>query len=265
MLNKYRKVDAVLLGVIFALLLIGVIMTYSSSAVKGYLYYDDPYHYFKAELVWVGLGLVAMTAGLLIDWRFLYKWAKPILYAALLLLVLVKIPGIGRTVNGATRWIGLGPLSIQPSEVIKLAMVLVMARFLAANPYNIKSFRKGIIPSLALLGIVCGLIMLQPDLGTTLVIAATVFFMLLAVGANLWIWPAGVCRSRIVVAAIICGPYRMRTIFAFLIRGPILQARVPDHSIAAGAWAGGLFGLAWGKAARNSSTYPRIIRILSLR
>ncbi len=258
MITKYRKVDPVLLGVILTLLLIGVIMTYSSSAVKGYLYYEDPYHYFKAELVWVALGLIAMTIALALDWRFLYKWAKPILYAALLLLILVKIPGIGKTVNGAQRWIGLGPLSIQPSEVIKLAMVLTMARFLSYDPYSIKSFRKGIIPSLALLGVVCALIMLQPDLGTTLVIAATIFFMLLAVGAKMWhMVGLGFAGVGLVVAAIIAAPYRMRRIFAFLDpwADPSGKGYQTIQSLLA-LGPGGLFGLGLGQSRQKFLYLP---------
>lgn len=258
MILKYRKVDTVLLGVILTLLLIGIIMTYSSSAVKGYLYFDDPYHYFKAELVWVALGLVAMTIALMIDWRLLYKGAKPILFAALLLLVLVKIPGIGRTVNGATRWIGIGPLSIQPSEVIKLSMVLIMARFLSVNPYNIKSFRKGIIPSLALLGVVCALIMLQPDLGTTLVIAATIFFMLMAAGAKMWHMAGlGIAGVGLVVGAIIAAPYRMRRIFAFLDpwADPSGKGYQTIQSLLA-LGPGGLFGLGLGQSRQKFLYLP---------
>jgi len=258
MFSKYRKVDPVLFGVIIALLLIGVIMTYTSSAVKGYLYYEDPYHYFKAELVWVGLGLIAMTISLVIDWRFLYKWSKPILYSALLLLVLVKVPGIGKTVNGATRWVGIGPLSIQPSEVIKLAMVLTMARFLSENPHQVLSFRKGIVPSLGLLGIVCGLIMLQPDLGTTLVIAATVFFMLLAVGAKLWHMAGlGLAGIGLVVAAIIAAPYRMRRIFAFLDpwADPSGKGYQTIQSLLA-LGPGGLFGLGLGQSRQKFLYLP---------
>jgi cell division protein FtsW len=255
---KYRKVDPVLLGVILTLLLIGIVMTYSSSAVKGYLYYEDPYHFFKAELVWVGLGLAAMTLALVFDWRFLFQWAKPILYFALLLLVMVKIPGIGRTVNGATRWIGIGPLSIQPSEVIKLAMVLMMARYLSANPNNIRHFGRGVIPSLALLGVVCALIMLQPDLGTTLVIAATVFFMLLAVGANLGHMAGlGLAGLGLVVAAIIAAPYRMRRIFAFLDpwADPAGNGYQTIQSLLA-LGPGGLFGLGLGQSRQKFLYLP---------
>jgi len=255
---KYRKVDPVLLGVILILLIIGIVMTYSSSAVKGYLYYEDPYHYFKAELVWVGLGLVAMTVALMIDWRLLYKWSKPILYIALLMLVLVKIPGVGKTVNGATRWIGLGILSIQPSEIIKLAMVLIMARFLSADPYKIVSLRRGILPSLALLGVVCGLIMLQPDLGTTLVIAAAVFFMLLSAGAKMYhMVGLGAAGVGLVVAAILAAPYRMRRIFAFLDpwADPSGKGYQTIQSLLA-LGPGGLFGLGIGQSRQKFLYLP---------
>lgn len=258
MIRKFLKVDPVLLGVILILLLIGIIMTYSSSAVKGYLYYEDPYHYFKADLLWVALGLAAMGVAVMIDIAFLHKWAKPILYAALFLLILVKIPGIGRTVNGATRWIGLGPMSIQPSEVAKLAMVLIMARFLTVNPYQIKSFWKGIIPSLALLGVVCALIMLQPDLGTTLVIAATVFFMLLAAGARMWHMAGlGLAGLAMVVAAIAAAPYRMRRIFAFLDpwADPSGKGYQTIQSLLA-LGPGGLFGLGLGQSRQKFLYLP---------
>ncbi|NLL51942.1 MAG: putative lipid II flippase FtsW [Peptococcaceae bacterium] len=258
MLAKYRKVDPVLLLVIFALLLIGIVMTYSSSAVKGYLYYEDAYHYLKAELIWVTLGLMAMTFALMLDCHLLYKWAKPILYAALVLLIMVKIPGIGKTVNGATRWIGVGPLQIQPSEVIKLAMVLIMARFLSLDPYRVKSFRRGILPSLALMGLVCGLVMLQPDLGTTLVIAATVFFMLLAMGAKLWHMAGLGCAGLgLLAGAIIAEPYRMRRIFAFLDpwADPSGKGYQTIQSLLA-LGPGGLFGLGIGQSRQKFLYLP---------
>lgn len=258
MIQKYRQVDVVLLGAILALLSVGLLMIYSSSAVKGYLYYDDPYHYLKMELLWLLLGLGAMTVALLFDLRKLYEWAKPILYVAVILLIIVKIPGLGKTVNGATRWIGLGPLSIQPSEVIKLAMVLIMARILAANPRNILSFRKGLLPSLMLLGIVCVLIMLQPDLGTTLVIAATTFFMLIAAGARfLHMTLLGTAGLAMVVGAIAAAPYRMRRIFAFL--DPWADPSGKGYQTIQALLAlgpGGLFGLGFGQSRQKFLYLP---------
>ena len=258
MIRKYRNVDGVLLGAIIVLLLIGLLMTYSSSAVKGYLYFDDPYHYLKMEIIWVTLGLVAMTVAVLLDLRLLYNWAKPILYVAIILLIIVKIPGLGKTVNGATRWIGLGPLSIQPSEVIKLSMVLIMARLLSANPHNIQSFRKGLLPCLGLLVVVCGLIMLQPDLGTTLVILATTFFILIAAGARMsHITGLGMAGLAMVVAAIAAAPYRMRRIFAFLDpwADPSGKGYQSIQSLLA-LGPGGLFGLGFGQSRQKFLYLP---------
>lgn len=258
MLAKYRNADPVLLGVIIAMLIIGIVMTYSSSAVKGYLYYDDPYHFFKAELIWVAMGLVAMTIALNLDLNLINRWIKPLFYISILLLLLVKVPGIGRTVNGATRWIGVGPLSLQPSEVVKITTVFLMARFLASNPYNITSFRKGIIPSLALLALVAGLVMLQPDLGTTLVIAATVFFMLFAVGAKIWHMAGlGLAGVSLIVLAIIAEPYRMRRIFAFLDpwADPSGKGYQTIQSLLA-LGPGGLFGLGLGQSRQKFLYLP---------
>lgn len=257
-MQKYRQVDQVLLGAIIALLVFGIIMTYSSSAVKGYLYYNDPYHFFKMEMLWVVLGFAAMTVALIIDWRLLYNWAKPILYIAIILLVMVKIPGIGRTVNGASRWIGVGPLSIQPSEVIKLAMVLILARYFSSTSHNIRSFRRGIVPVLVLLGLVSVLIMLQPDLGTTLVIAGTTFFMFIAVGARIWhMVGLGASGLALVAAAIAAAPYRMRRIFAYLDpwADPSGKGYQTIQSLLA-LGPGGLFGLGLGQSRQKFLYLP---------
>ncbi|ADY55009.1 cell division-specific peptidoglycan biosynthesis regulator FtsW [Syntrophobotulus glycolicus DSM 8271] len=256
--SRLRRIDRVLLGAILSLLAIGVIMTYSSSAVKGYLYYDDPYHFFKAELLWVTLGLTVMAFALAVDWKLLYNWAKPILYVALFLLILVKVPGIGRNVNGAVRWIGLGPLSIQPSEVIKLAMILIVARLLSAHPHQIGRFKNGIMPVLLLLGLVCLLIMLQPDLGTTLVIAAATFFMLIAAGARAGhIAALGSAGLLMVVAAIAAAPYRMRRIFAFIDpwADPSGKGYQTIQSLLA-LGPGGLFGLGLGQSRQKFLYLP---------
>lgn len=255
---KGRRPDLVLLGAVMALLGIGVVMVYSSSAVKGYIQFDDPYHFLKAEIIWVGLGLGAMVLSLRLDLQFLRRWAKPALYLAFVLLILVKVPGIGRKVNGADRWIGLGPLSIQPSEVIKLAMVLVMAHLLALKPQQIQSFRKGLLPILALLGLVAGLIMLQPDLGTTLAIAGTTFFMLIAAGARTGqlVALAGTGLG-LVVAAIAAAPYRMRRIVAFL--DPWADPSGKGYQTIQALLAlgpGGLFGLGFGQSRQKFLYLP---------
>jgi len=257
-MRKFHRPDLVLLGAIMALLGIGFVMVYSSSAVRGYIQYDDPYHYLKMEILWVTMGLVAMFISMVVDLRWVRKFAKPALIVAIVLLIAVKIPGIGRRVNGADRWIGLGPLSIQPSEVIKLSMVLMMSHLLALNPHKIESFRKGVLPILGLMGVIAGLIMLQPDLGTTLVIAATTFFMLIAAGAKVGhILALGGTGLGLVVAAIAAAPYRMRRIFAFLDpwADPLGNGYQTIQSLLA-LGPGGLFGLGLGQSRQKFLYLP---------
>lgn len=257
-MQRRARPDLVLLGAILALLAIGIIMVYSSSAVKGYLQYDDPYHFLKMEILWVVLGLAAMYISMRVDIRFLRRWVKPVLLTAVVLLILVKVPGIGRKVNGADRWIGLGPLSIQPSEVIKLAMVLVMSHIMAVDPYKIRSFRRGLLPVLGLLGVIAGLIMLQPDLGTTLAIAGTTFFMLIAAGARAGhLFALGGAGLGMVVAAIAAAPYRMRRIFAFL--DPWADPSGKGYQTIQALLAlgpGGLFGLGLGQSRQKFLYLP---------
>lgn len=257
-MRKLHRPDLVLLGAILALLGIGFIMVYSSSAVRGFIQYDDPYHYLKMEIMWVTLGLFAMFFSMRVDLRWLRQFAKPALFLAIALLIAVKIPGIGRKVNGADRWIGLGPMSIQPSEVIKLSMVLMMSHLLALNPYKIESFRKGVLPILGLMGVIAGLIMLQPDLGTTLVIAATTFFMLIAAGARVshMLALAGTGLG-LVVAAIAAAPYRMRRIFAYLDpwADPLGNGYQTIQALLA-LGPGGLFGLGLGQSRQKFLYLP---------
>ena len=255
---RRQRPDLVLIGASLALLGIGFIMVYSSSAVRGYIQFDDPYHFLKMEVIWAIMGLAAMVLSMWVDLRMLRRFAKPALLIAIALLIAVKIPGIGRRVNGSDRWIGLGPLSIQPSEIIKLAMVLVMAHALALDPHKIQSFRKGVLPILGLLGVIAGLVMLQPDLGTTLVIAATAFFMLIAAGARVShiVSLIGIGLG-LVVAAIAAAPYRMRRIFAFLDpwADPLGKGYQTIQALLA-LGPGGLFGLGLGQSRQKFLYLP---------
>jgi len=253
-----HKPDYLLLLTTLALLAIGVVMVYSSSAVKAHLEFDDPFHFLKRQLGWSALGIATLLGAMNFDYEKLHPFAKPILYVALALLVVVKIPGVGREINGAVRWIGLGPLSLQPSEVIKLVMIIFLARILAVNPEKIKGFVRGLLPPLCLLGVVAGLIMLQPDLGTTLAIAGTTFMMLIAAGAR-WghIGALGAGGVALVVAAIAAAPYRINRILAYLNpwSDPSGKGYQTIHALLA-LGSGGLFGLGFGQSRQKFLYLP---------
>ena len=174
--------DLVLFIISMILISFGLVMVFSSSAVATNLTYDDPYFYFKRQLQWVLIGLVAMVMAMKTELETLRRWAVPLLSISLILLLLLFTP-LGVEVNNATRWISLGPLGrFAPTELAKIAIVLFMALSMERNIDKIQSFRDGILPYLLILGIFCALILAQPDLGTAVALAGTIFFMMVAAG-----------------------------------------------------------------------------------
>lgn len=207
--------DFVIFITTLALVGIGLIMVFSSSSVTANINYDDPYHFFKKQLVWAILSIVAMIIVMKINLSRLKDFAVPLLVVSLVCLALVVTP-LGVEVKGSSRWFQLGPARFAPSELAKLAMVLFLAKSMEANINKIGSFTKGVLPYIFMLALVCGLIMLQPDLGTAFALAGTVFCMLLVAGAK-WSHLGGVTLLGLsaVAAAIIYEPYRMQRVVAF--------------------------------------------------
>ncbi|MFZ5944149.1 MAG: putative lipid II flippase FtsW [Bacillota bacterium] len=213
---KRKQPDIVLFLTTFLLLSIGVIMVLSASSYHAMLFYDDPYHFLKRQMMWAGLGIAAMFFFMNFDY---YKTRRLIVTGfviTLILLVMVLIPGIGKNVNGSSRWIVLGPLNLAPSEIVKLAIVFFFARIMSLEPEKIKNF-KGFLYLLGILGIVAALLLKQPDLGTTIAVAGTAFCMFLAAGSR-FTHLFGLALTGImgVVALIIQEPYRLKRIVGYL-------------------------------------------------
>ncbi len=217
MKQRKQAPDFILFLVVLFLLTLGIIMVFSSSYVYAQTRYGDGAHFLKNQLVWALLGVAVMVTVMKIDYNNFKRWAIPIFGAAIFLLVLVLIPGVGITIKGSTRWLGVGSLTFQPSEVAKLSMVIFMAKFLSGQKNRIKQFFRGFVPPLLVVGLVCGLILAQPDLGTAVTIAGTAYFMILAAGARKThlITLALVGVGMILLAAIV-EPYRMERLTAFL-------------------------------------------------
>ncbi len=214
--NENRP-DYILLATVLGLLLIGVIMVYSSSKVWADYKFSDVLYYVKRQTLFAGVGVVAMFFTMHIPYGTWKKYAKLILFSCFVLLFLVLIPGIGMVRGGAQSWIGVGAFSIQPSEFMKLGLIIFLAAHLSVNQKFITSFKKGFFPSIILIFAVFGLIMLQPDLGTGVVLVLTCMIMVFAAGARLihFFGLAGIGVAGFVFL-ILSAPYRISRITAFL-------------------------------------------------
>ncbi len=245
-----KSLDFILFFTVIALLSFGVVMVYSSSAVSAYVNFNDSYYFFKRQIIWVTLGIVAMLFTLHIDYHVWRRLATPVLITTVVLLILVLIPGLGKVVNGARRWLGFGSLYLQPSEIAKLSMVLFSAGSLARNQEKISNFTKGLVPQLLVLMLIFGLILKEPDLGTALAIGGTIFVLLFTAGAKLsHLTSLGVVGVIGIIAAIILEPYRLKRLLAF--SNPWSDPLDTGYHIIQSLYAlgsGGLFGVGLGRS-----------------
>lgn len=240
--------DFVLFITVMALLGIGLIMVFSSSAVTSYVEYHDRYYFFKRQLLWAAISIAFMVVVMKVNYNRLKDFAVPLMVMAVICLILVKTPmGIGA--KGSERWLGIGSFRLfAPSELVKLTMCLFMAKTLELHLDKMKSFTRGLLPFLLIMAVVCGLIMAQPDLGTSFVVAATVFFMLIVAGAR-WshlIGIGGVGLATVWTVAM-AAHYRADRIMAWF--NPFKYARAEGYQTVQSLYAlgsGGLFGMGLG-------------------
>jgi len=184
-MRTLREVDPILLVCILLLLALGVTMVYSSGAIYAADVWGDEMHYIRRHLLFVGIGLVALTVTASVPYQRWKPWTYPMLGVVALLLILVLVPGVGVTMGGATRWLPLGPVNLQPSEFAKLGLVTYLAYSLEKKQSHIESFTVGILPHLMFAGVVLLLILAEPDFGTTMTIAALLFVMLFIAGVRI--------------------------------------------------------------------------------
>ena len=209
--------DYPLLTAAAMLVIIGLIAVYSSSFALGFLQFDDAHHFAKRQAVWAALGIAGMIALTRLDYRIWLRLSPLLMLAALLGLAAALVPGLGVEQNGARRWVQIGPLpSIQPSEFAKLAVTIYLAAWLATKGDAVRSFSLGVIPFVGMVGIVGALVMLEPDLGTTLIIAAITGSLFFVAGSRLWhvlmLAASGLLTALLLIAT---GGYRMDRILSF--------------------------------------------------
>ena len=176
---SHQKTDWLLIILILGLTIFGLVMIANASVVEAYRDFGDKLYYFKLQLRWAGIGLLGFILASFFNYRRLRHLAVPLMIFSLICLGLVLIPGMGTKVLGAQRWLEIGAFRFQPAELAKLAFVLYLAAFM--------SQKKSPWPFLVVLTALIGLIILEPDLGTAVIIAATGLVVYFASGAPI-IW-----------------------------------------------------------------------------
>jgi cell division protein FtsW len=177
--------DQTLQITVFSLMALGMAMVFTSSTFVAQAQYSDAYFFVKRQGIYALLGLGALFLGRGINYHYYKRWVYPILLLSLFSLILVFAPGIGGKVRGAARWLHFGPLTLQPSEFAKLALVIFLASSLARKQEKIKDFSIGFLPHMVIAGLFIALILKEPDFGTSVTMLAIVFIMLFVGGTRL--------------------------------------------------------------------------------
>ena len=180
-----KPFDVYLFFTTLLLLLVGVIMIFSASAIFSEANYNDTYYFLKREVVFIGLGLILLFVTKTIPYKLYLGWIYPILGLTLFCMLLTFVPGLSHAAKGATRWISLFGFTLQPSEFAKLSVVVFTAYMISKKEDSITQFTKGILPVISIAGVFLVLILAQRDLGSVLVLSAVIFIMLFAAGARL--------------------------------------------------------------------------------
>jgi cell division protein FtsW len=242
--------DQILLVTACSLVALGLVMIFVASNVMAQTHYNDPYYFLKRQGAYAAVGLAALFLGRTVDYHRYHRWVYRFLLLALVALVLVFVPGIGGKVRGAARWLRLGPLTLQPSEFAKLAMVLFLAYSLARKQDKMKAFTIGFLPHMMVAGLFIGLIGLEPDFGTALTLAAIVFTMLFVGGTRLThILLALGAGGTLAVLAVLRDPKKFDRILSFLDPwkyGQDVGYQLKQSLLAIGS--GGLLGLGPGQS-----------------
>jgi len=250
------KIDSWLLITVLSLACIGIVMVYSASSFIAARYYGNASYYLQRELMWFALGIIAMLVTMRIDYR---RWRRFSLLGMLMILpLLVIVLKFGINVYGASRWIAISSfLTFQPSELAKLVLALYIADWLARKGSQVSSFLYGLAPFVILVGVVLGLVLLENDMGTAIIIAGFATAMFFAAGANIvQFLLAAACGGLIFLAEAFKG-YRFYRLVGFLdpfkdITSINLQLYQSLLALGSGGW----FGLGLGASRQKTGYLP---------
>ena len=215
-LGRTTTYDLPLVAIVLVLLFLGLAMVYSASGITALDANDDPSTFLAQQSAWAALGIGAMFVASRVDYRVLRFVSVPLLLLAVILLSAVLIPGVGVSAGGATRWLRFGVLGLQPAEFAKLALIVYLATWLGAKRDQVRSWRVT-VPFVAVTMVVAGLVIAEPDLGTTIVIVMFALGMYFAAGARLMMFAAlGLFTAVGVAALAVVNPERLERVTTFI-------------------------------------------------
>lgn len=250
--------DIWLLLVTFSLLVIGIVMVASTSMVISGQNYGTPFHFLWHEIIYVIISIVLAVSFLYIPINFWQRIGIYLLFLSFILLSLVLIPGIGKTINGSTRWLGLGGLRFEVSECVKFCVITYLAGYLTRQEEDIRNRIRGFIKPIILLAPICVLLLLEPDFGAAFVIIITALTMMFLSGARLWQF---VLLTSLILAALaflaFAAPYRLARLTSFLdpwARPFDVGYQLTQSLIAFGR--GGVFGVGLGNSMQKLFYLP---------
>lgn len=253
-----KKLDKLLLFATILISLFGLLMIYSASSIWAEYKFDDAFYYVKHQSIFFLLGLIVIFTTSKINYEVYYKKSNFIIMACLIMLILVLIPGIGSIRNGSRSWFGIGSFGIQPSEAAKLGLIIFTSKFLSNSEQYIKSFKKGVLPILFITLLIFGLIMLQPDLGTGVILVMSIIALLFIAGVNMkFFFISGIIGLIGIIILILIAPYRMDRITSFV--DPWSDALGTGFQIIQSLYAigpGGLLGTGFGNSIQKHFYLP---------
>lgn len=258
-LKKKGQIDFYFLIVVFALLAFGLmmVMSASSESARNASYTGgDAYYFIKRQLIWAVLSVAAMFFCSRFDYHKLTKWSGAIIILAFILLIMV--PVAGTEVNGGQRWLRLGPVQFQPSEIAKIALIIYLASSLSKNKKYLETVSRGLLPNLIVIGVTAALLIIQPHFSATIIIVAVGVIMLFVGGVN---WKHLLALAAPVVAAgvmiVMTSSYRRARVFSFL--DPFADPLGDGYQVIQSLYAigsGGLFGVGLGQSRQKFLYIP---------
>ena len=253
-----RSLRRGLLVTTFILIIIGIVMIYSTSAIYAGEVYRDPTYFLKRHLVYLILGLLLSIWILGLNADRIRRSAKPCMLVVLFLLVAVLVPGIGHKVSGARRWFRLGWISIQPSELAQLAIMLYLGDLLTRKRGQVQNFFTGVLPAMIVLGVTLVLILVEPDLGSAVAIGVVALLILFIAGMRGGlIGSMGLAAVPLLIGLVLLKPYRVRRVLAYLNPWADPEGagfQLIQSLVALGS--GGLFGLGLGESRQKLFYLP---------